>query len=583
MPKETITTQLRLLGESAYLRGMYAAEAATRGLGESSIYAGSKAEGLGRRIDNLGSTVLRYGRTAALGAGIATAAVAKMGLEFNANMERAEIGMKTLLHSGEEARKTVTNVRDFALKAPLFGVEQMMNSAQQLIGAGYDAKKIVPYLTTFSDTISAMGRKPEDLQRMTYAFTQMMNKGQITAEELRGQLGEIFPAQKILAKQMGITSNELAKKLKEGGVKGVEPLLLLFKGMEERFGGATEDMSQTFAGQWANIKETAKYNAGVLFKPLFMELKSHVFPAISTFSGEWIKVLENNRLTAKQKWQATGRLFEVYLKPQIEQWGSWIEQADIPGKFFTVLDQVLPIMMDGFAGMAPRVAESFLNAFLEADAWTQVLTVGLLAAKFGMFSKVGGLVVDPFMTGFGTAMGGKKGQERIKTMGGRFGTKFGAAAGPMMVLGMLPFLTDLTKKIRDVINEAANKKKYNKKETRPPWDPTGPNASVGPGWGDIWNWLKGKEGGKSKKTIFGIPFGASGGPIGANKPMIVGEEGPELFMPKLAGTIIPNNLAMPSLAGAGNREIVVNSTLLLDGKVAARSVSRHNANVMARR
>jgi len=39
----------------------------------------------------------------------------------------------------------------------------------------------------------------------------------------------------------------------------------------------------------------------------------------------------------------------------------------------------------------------------------------------------------------------------------------------------------------------------------------------------------------------GLPGRASGGPVSANTPYLVGENGPELFMTKTAGTIIPNN------------------------------------------
>lgn len=36
-------------------------------------------------------------------------------------------------------------------------------------------------------------------------------------------------------------------------------------------------------------------------------------------------------------------------------------------------------------------------------------------------------------------------------------------------------------------------------------------------------------------------FKASGGPVNSNQPYIVGEKGPELFVPKSSGTIVPNN------------------------------------------
>jgi hypothetical protein len=48
----------------------------------------------------------------------------------------------------------------------------------------------------------------------------------------------------------------------------------------------------------------------------------------------------------------------------------------------------------------------------------------------------------------------------------------------------------------------------------------------------------------------GIPGKAAGGPVAANAPYIVGEKGPELFVPRISGTIVPNDAlaAMPATA-----------------------------------
>jgi hypothetical protein len=59
-------------------------------------------------------------------------------------------------------------------------------------------------------------------------------------------------------------------------------------------------------------------------------------------------------------------------------------------------------------------------------------------------------------------------------------------------------------------------------------------------------------------SVFGGPFSrlpgfANGGQPPVNKPSIVGERGPEIFVPRSAGTIIPNN----QMGGVTNN-IVVN-------------------------
>lgn len=49
-----------------------------------------------------------------------------------------------------------------------------------------------------------------------------------------------------------------------------------------------------------------------------------------------------------------------------------------------------------------------------------------------------------------------------------------------------------------------------------------------------------------------VPGRAAGGPVQANRPFIVGEEGPELFVPGRSGTVIPNDQVVESMARAGN-------------------------------
>ena len=52
--------------------------------------------------------------------------------------------------------------------------------------------------------------------------------------------------------------------------------------------------------------------------------------------------------------------------------------------------------------------------------------------------------------------------------------------------------------------------------------------------------LFGGPGGGAVGSFLSGLFKAEGGPVSANRPYIVGEQGPELFMPSSAGTIVPN-------------------------------------------
>jgi hypothetical protein len=63
---------------------------------------------------------------------------------------------------------------------------------------------------------------------------------------------------------------------------------------------------------------------------------------------------------------------------------------------------------------------------------------------------------------------------------------------------------------------------------------------------------------------------AMGGPVNAGTNYIVGERGPELFMPNTSGTIIPNN----KLSGGGGTVINLTVNGAIDGESTARQIVR---------
>jgi phage-related minor tail protein len=66
-------------------------------------------------------------------------------------------------------------------------------------------------------------------------------------------------------------------------------------------------------------------------------------------------------------------------------------------------------------------------------------------------------------------------------------------------------------------------------------------------------------------TAIGVPTSqpvaasASGGAIGSNQPMLVGERGPEIFMPRTAGSIINANDSKGMMSGGQGVTVVQNN------------------------
>jgi len=76
--------------------------------------------------------------------------------------------------------------------------------------------------------------------------------------------------------------------------------------------------------------------------------------------------------------------------------------------------------------------------------------------------------------------------------------------------------------------------------------------------------------------LFGGLFKAEGGPVKGNQPYIVGEKGPELFVPPSAGKIIPNNQMGSKAVGSGAISAPITNTYITNNISAldSRSVAQ---------
>ena len=100
----------------------------------------------------------------------------------------------------------------------------------------------------------AMGLTAEQTEGAMRALEQMMSKGNVQAEELRGQLGERLPgAFSLAAKSMGVTTQELNKMLERGEVLAVDLLPKLAKTLNEEFGEGAQTASGNAQAQFNRL------------------------------------------------------------------------------------------------------------------------------------------------------------------------------------------------------------------------------------------------------------------------------------------------------------------------------------------
>jgi tape measure domain-containing protein len=125
----------------------------------------------------------------------------------------------------------------------------------QFVGAakasGMEVRKAEQIFKSMSVAIAGSGANAETAKRAMTAMTQMLGKGKISAEELRNQLGEAMPqAFGIMAKSLGVTTQQLDKMMADGKLLANDVLPKFAKEMEKAFGADAQKLAE---GMQANV------------------------------------------------------------------------------------------------------------------------------------------------------------------------------------------------------------------------------------------------------------------------------------------------------------------------------------------
>jgi tape measure domain-containing protein len=146
-------------------------------------------------------------------------------------LDSLEKGFRFAMGSAEAAGQELAYVRQVADQ---LGVE-FVSTAQQYAGLAAAAKgtalegqKVRDIFYGITAAASAMGKSSADTAGILNAVQQMMSKGTVSAEELRGQMGErMWGAFQQAAQAIGLTTKELGKQLELGNVMADQMLPLL--------------------------------------------------------------------------------------------------------------------------------------------------------------------------------------------------------------------------------------------------------------------------------------------------------------------------------------------------------------------
>jgi tape measure domain-containing protein len=150
--------------------------------------------------------------------------------------------------------------------------------------AGMNAGMIENLFVGISQASATLGLSSDQVNRVTYAFSQMASKGKVMSEEVTGQLGDVIPgALSLMADAAGMSMADFKQAMEDGLVSG-KAMEQLFTNLpivlEQRFGKGAAGAAQTLQGQLNNLA-TSTMRLYEAFEPIVNSIAGVVLPALS--------------------------------------------------------------------------------------------------------------------------------------------------------------------------------------------------------------------------------------------------------------------------------------------------------------
>lgn len=234
---------------------------------------------------------------------------------------------------------------------------------------GEKARKI---FSSFSGASAKLGLNAEQTTGIFRALEQMISKGKIQAEELRGQLGDrMAGAFRLFADGLGVSTSELDKLLKDGKVIADDVLPNVAKRLDEVYSLNNSDKIDTLAGAQNRLK-----NEWTEFLDRIASDKELVsgLADVMAFLGEVLGVtLDTLIIKGEDGHSVLGDLIDIintFLGAINELTGSTQKQITVVDQYRADLMQMKSVVMV-VAGAITYLTETFVNLFNVSLGWDE--------------------------------------------------------------------------------------------------------------------------------------------------------------------------------------------------------------------
>lgn len=172
--------------------------------------------GIGNGLGDLSGTIAQFASLAA--AGKAVAEVFQTGMAFERIQAKLNFVTGSSKGAADEWEYLKKTANTLGLEVLSLG-DAYSSFAASSKGTSLEGKKTQEVFTAVARAAAVMKLSTQDVSGAMLALGQIVSKGTVSAEELKGQLGERLPgAFQIAARSMGVTTMQLQKMLEAGSV-----------------------------------------------------------------------------------------------------------------------------------------------------------------------------------------------------------------------------------------------------------------------------------------------------------------------------------------------------------------------------
>lgn len=534
-------------------------------------------------VETANDKIVTGAKRAATALALAGTAATGFAIKSAADFEQTRIGLENMLGSADKARVLLKDISKFAADTP-FEFPELAQATRQLVAFGFSAEEAFDTMKQLGNISAAVGAPINDL---AYLMGTLRAQGRAFTIDIRQFAMRGIPIYEYLAKVLKVNTQQLTALIEEGkvGFPEVQKAFQLLAGEGGKWGDTMARQSKSLTGLFSTLKDvlgqTGRELIGITQEgdikegSVFALLRDAVaaltrnLPVLISQMKEIIRdIIPQFRQWARNVTEVA-ELIGGYLEPKLTAlWHTLIERVTpaLTRLWKEVILPLIPVIGVLLVTAISAVIDG-LNLFLSVVApvtqWlldNKPIALGLAVAFLSIQAAMG---FGPIVAAFNGSMAIVRGtilltQTSLASLNtaligfGGFGVLAGAAVAAFFTIknaaneakAAIDKLIQANESASKSDDEAIRKIHIAQKEGR----------------------LSGDQAAKMIKSFTGR---ASGGPVTGNTPYMVGERGPELFVPNKSGSIVPNHQM-----GGGTVNITVQAGAFMGSQQDARKYAK---------